>query len=290
LLAARFTYCGWRSQPINAPPVGQDDDWRCAWASQRSRRTSCGSGGGGVSRAGSSVVLYAATRRASEERSHEAATCARHRGAEASVIFSRGIAAGLSARAIAALIGRSASTVSREIARSGGRDAYRAQTVPARVEPGAACRCAGPTGGGLVSRADRRVASPRTSHRSHAAPSLRPLGEAPAQGAGLARSWPVAEHGLDPGSSCRRDRAVRGRALGRRPAVGVGLALDQLQPLLVGVAEHALASAEQDREHQHVVTVDRAGVGEVTGEGGAAVDDDRPARAASPCSRAARDP
>jgi Helix-turn-helix domain len=133
---------------------------------------------------------------------------------------SRGIAAGLSARAIAALIGRSASTVSREIARSGGRDAYRAQTVPARVEPGAACRCAGPTGGRLVSRADRRVASPRTSHRSHAAPSLRPLGEAPAQGAGLARSWPVAEHGLDPGSSCRRDRAVRGRALGRRPGDG----------------------------------------------------------------------
>jgi hypothetical protein len=61
-------------------------------------------------------------------------------------------------------------------------------------------------------------------------------------------------------------------------AVGVGLALDQLQPLLVlvGVAEHALASAEQDREHQQVVTVDQAGVGEVTGEGGAAVDDDRP--------------
>ncbi|MEA2528312.1 MAG: hypothetical protein QOF73_5539, partial [Thermomicrobiales bacterium] len=42
------------------------DDWRCAWASQRSRRTSCGLGGGGVSRASSSVVLYAATRRACE--------------------------------------------------------------------------------------------------------------------------------------------------------------------------------------------------------------------------------
>jgi hypothetical protein len=45
----------------------------------------------------------------------------------------------------------------------------------------------------------------------------------------------------------------------------------------VCVAEPALASAEQDREHQQVVTVDQAGVGEVTGEGGAAVDDDRPA-------------
>ena len=44
---------------------------------------------------------------------------------------SRGIAAGLSARAIAALIGRSASTVSREIARNGGRDAYRAAAAEA---------------------------------------------------------------------------------------------------------------------------------------------------------------
>jgi hypothetical protein len=47
--------------------------------------------------------------------------------------------------------------------------------------------------------------------------------------------------------------------------------------VLVGVAEHALASAEQDREHQQVVTVVQAGVGEVTGGGGAAVDDVRPA-------------
>jgi IS30 family transposase len=39
---------------------------------------------------------------------------------------SRGIAAGLSARGIAALLGRSPSTVSREIARNGGRAAYRA--------------------------------------------------------------------------------------------------------------------------------------------------------------------
>jgi len=44
---------------------------------------------------------------------------------------SRGIAAALSARAIAALIGRSASTVSREIARHGGRDAYRAAAAAA---------------------------------------------------------------------------------------------------------------------------------------------------------------
>ena len=197
-------------------------------------------------------MLYAATRRfvraflarSGGVRPTSRRRSVRHLTATEREEVSRGIAAGLSARAIAALIGRSASTVSREIARSGGRDAYRAaaaeaaawdrgalpQTVPARVEPGAACRCAGPTGGGLVSRADRRVASPRTSHRSHAlgvarddlpnhlsrrptragrkggsAPSLWPHGEAPAQGAGLARSWPVAEHRLDPGSSCRRD-------------------------------------------------------------------------------------
>jgi IS30 family transposase len=40
--------------------------------------------------------------------------------------ISRGIAAGLSARAIASRVGRSPSTVSREIARNGGRTAYRA--------------------------------------------------------------------------------------------------------------------------------------------------------------------
>ncbi len=56
--------------------------------------------------------------------------------------------------------------------------------------------------------------------------------------------------------------------------VGVGLALDQLQPLLVlvGVAEHALTSAEQDREHLQVVTVEQAGAGGVTGEGGVPVE------------------
>jgi transposase, IS30 family len=45
--------------------------------------------------------------------------------------ISRGIAAGLSARAIARRIGRPSSTVSREIARNGGRDAYRALVADA---------------------------------------------------------------------------------------------------------------------------------------------------------------
>jgi IS30 family transposase len=45
--------------------------------------------------------------------------------------ISRGIAAGLSARAIAGCINRPSSTVSREIARNGGRDAYRALVADA---------------------------------------------------------------------------------------------------------------------------------------------------------------
>ncbi|MCO7273838.1 helix-turn-helix domain-containing protein [Cellulosimicrobium cellulans] len=47
--------------------------------------------------------------------------------------ISRGIAAGLSARVIAEGLGRSASTVSREIARNGGRDAYRATRADERA-------------------------------------------------------------------------------------------------------------------------------------------------------------
>jgi hypothetical protein len=45
--------------------------------------------------------------------------------------ISRGIAAGLSARTIARRIDRPSSTVSREIARNGGRDAYRALVADA---------------------------------------------------------------------------------------------------------------------------------------------------------------
>jgi hypothetical protein len=45
--------------------------------------------------------------------------------------ISRGVAAGLSARMIAGRIGRPSSTLSREIARNGGRDAYRALVADA---------------------------------------------------------------------------------------------------------------------------------------------------------------
>ncbi|WP_227748863.1 IS30 family transposase [Oerskovia douganii] len=48
--------------------------------------------------------------------------------------ISRGIASGLSGRAIAAGLGRPASTVSREIARNGGRAAYRATTADGRAQ------------------------------------------------------------------------------------------------------------------------------------------------------------
>lgn len=54
-----------------------------------------------------------------------------HLTAEQREEVTRGIAAGLSSRAIAASIGRAPSTVSREIARNGGRDAYRATSADA---------------------------------------------------------------------------------------------------------------------------------------------------------------
>src|SRR5258705_3237263 len=47
--------------------------------------------------------------------------------------ISRGISAGLSYRAIAAGLGRSPSTVSREVERNGGRDAYRAVAAQERA-------------------------------------------------------------------------------------------------------------------------------------------------------------
>lgn len=58
-----------------------------------------------------------------------------HRASHLSLIereeISRGIAAGLSARSIAGRIGRSSSTVSREIVRNGGRHAHRALAADA---------------------------------------------------------------------------------------------------------------------------------------------------------------
>ncbi|MEU5719115.1 helix-turn-helix domain-containing protein [Streptomyces sp. NPDC020403] len=62
--------------------------------------------------------------------------------------ISRGIAAGESARQLAKRLGRSPSTVSREIARNGGRDRYRAATADAaaygrggRPKLPGVCRC-----------------------------------------------------------------------------------------------------------------------------------------------------
>ncbi|WP_240810237.1 helix-turn-helix domain-containing protein [Actinomadura sp. WMMA1423] len=58
----------------------------------------------------------------------------RHLTAEEREEISRGIAAGLSGRAIARGLGRPASTVSREIVRNSGREAYRAGTDDAAAE------------------------------------------------------------------------------------------------------------------------------------------------------------
>ncbi len=117
---------------------------------------------------------------------------------------SRGIAAGLSARAIAALIGRSASTVSREIARNGGRDAYRAAAAEAAAwdrgrrpnRPGSrrTRRCLPMCGAdwrrtGLPSRSPRGFAEnippiPRAGCRTRRStePSISPADESWAQG------------------------------------------------------------------------------------------------------------
>ena len=89
--------------------------------------------------------------------------------------ISRGLAAGLSLRMIAAGLGRAPSTVSREVLGSGGRSGYRAAAADPGgvVEGGAAqgdqardlagtCRVGvGQTGAGLVTAADRGVAQDR---------------------------------------------------------------------------------------------------------------------------------
>ncbi|MES9540413.1 MULTISPECIES: IS30 family transposase [unclassified Actinomadura] len=77
----------------------------------------------------------------------------RHLTAEEREEISRGIAAGMSGRAIARGLGRPASTVSREIARNGGREAYRAGTADAAAEQ----RARRPKKAKLAERPDLRV-------------------------------------------------------------------------------------------------------------------------------------
>ncbi|MEU9321921.1 helix-turn-helix domain-containing protein [Streptomyces sp. NPDC048295] len=91
--------------------------------------------------------------------------------------ISRGIAAGESARQLAKRLGRSPSTVSREIARNGGRDRYRAASADVAAyesgrwpKAGKACPTAfsarpggGKAGSVLVARADRRMVAPAVS-------------------------------------------------------------------------------------------------------------------------------
>src|SRR5215216_6397846 len=89
--------------------------------------------------------------------------------------ISRGVAAGEPCRQIAARLGRAPSTVSRELARNGGRGCYRAQAGRRRrVPPGPAAQAsqagdaaaaagggAGQAGAAVVTGADRRLGSLR---------------------------------------------------------------------------------------------------------------------------------
>ncbi|WP_158674154.1 helix-turn-helix domain-containing protein [Pseudokineococcus lusitanus] len=69
-------------------------------------------------------------------RVHPAGRSSRHLSLVEREEISRGLAAGLSLRRIAAALGRPACTVSREVARNGGREAYRAHGADS-----AASRC-----------------------------------------------------------------------------------------------------------------------------------------------------
>jgi len=104
------------------------------WGSAPSSRTSCGGCGGAGSRSGRWSGRWpclcrgssgSCVRRAASDRCPSVGEKAISLPGEREEI-SRGIAAGLSGRVIADRLGRSSSTVSREIDRNGGRDAYRA--------------------------------------------------------------------------------------------------------------------------------------------------------------------
>ena len=87
--------------------------------------------------------------------------------------ISRGLVAGLSLRTIAAGLGRSPSTVSREVARNGGRRAYRA----CRADRAALRRAHRPWKGGAAGSLLVSSRPPRQRHRperaTHAAASAR---------------------------------------------------------------------------------------------------------------------
>ena len=167
--------------------------------------------------------------------------------------ISRGIAAGLSARSIAGRIDRPSSTVSREIARNGGRDAYRALAADAAAferarRPKASKLAANAELAGVVAakldddwspqqiaqwlrREHPGDAAMRVSHESiyrdvympsrkafdasmfHRLRSERSI-RRPLRQAVLARPRPDPEHSLHPGAS------RRGRQLGRWPGIG----------------------------------------------------------------------
>ena len=232
------------------------------WRSRASRRTNCGTGGGGGEPSSliarelrtSPWAVRALLAKHSGVRPPSRRRSARHLTVAEREEVSRGIAAGLSSRAIAARIGRSASTVSREIARNGGGERYQAtvadrrcvgagaaaQAVTALVEPGLAGSRSGTVGRGLVAGTDRGMAEtgpprrridaglarddlphdlprrpPRTWAESGQAPSLGAVGAPCPSGDAVPRPRGAAEHGLDLAAARGRDGTGRGRALRR---------------------------------------------------------------------------
>ncbi len=111
---------------------------RRVWRLRTSRRTNCGTGGGAVSR----LIARAFHTNPSAVRAVLAKhgvvqSSARRRSVRRLTVeereeVTRGIAAGLSSRAIASRIGRSPSKVSREIAKNGGHARYQAACDRAR--------------------------------------------------------------------------------------------------------------------------------------------------------------
>ncbi len=135
--------------------------------------------------------------------------------------ISRGIAAGESARAIASRIGRSASSVSREIARNGGRDAYRAANADAATWE----RARRPKASKLdrhegLRELVRLKLTDDWSPERIAAWLRRSSPTSPSGGSRQAGARPVTEHALHPRPTSSGRGPGRGGALGGRSCDG----------------------------------------------------------------------
>jgi DNA-binding CsgD family transcriptional regulator len=145
--------------------------------------------------------------------------------------ISRGIAAAQSARSMARLLGRSPSTVSRELSRNGGYDRYRAaladETAWARARRPKRCKLA-------MAQAWRNIASPgavrRSAHwrRRRSSPSS----------SRMSRAYRKA--------SCERaDNAERSRSKSVTPLASVATILPSIVTELTGVARRGVGDVRQ---------------------------------------------